>query len=184
MAAVALSASPALAAVTPTERHKGDAAVSYPLLALRAASSTVRPSGHYSHVSHVSHSSHVSHYSSSHSSHGSHYSHYSSSPEHATGLADPERRPIVGVAGPAPRRQEEETPSEVACLGIAKPLAESVPQPVTYAKRSQRIADHQPSPAGDTSSNNDGAGAAGAVVAVAAVSGVAVYVVRRRRRAG
>src|SRR5579862_7412271 len=86
VAAVALAATPGLAAARPPERRDHGAAVSFPLLALPAKDGGASPAAHYSHSSHESHASHSSHSShisgahNSHASHSSHTSHFSSSP--------------------------------------------------------------------------------------------------------
>ena len=146
VAAVALSASPALAAVTPTERHKGDAAVSFPLLALREATSTVRPSGHVFARQPCHHTAATCRITPAPTARMARTTritrrararHRPRRPR-----ASPNRRPLRH----RPRRQEQGTPSEAPCMAPGSPATNLSTHPVADAKRSQRIADHQPEP--------------------------------------
>jgi len=90
--AVALGASPAVAAPVSPGKHDDARVVAFPLLAVKG----LAPASDGSHVSHVSHSSHVSG-TGGHVSHASHASHVSSvpNPGPATTAAQPPVAPIT-----------------------------------------------------------------------------------------
>jgi hypothetical protein len=186
VAAVALTASPGIAAASPPDKRGDNGLVAFPLLALRSGGGHAVVNSHYSHYSHSSHSSHsshYSHYSGSHNSHASHYSHsshFSSSPGSPTPTPTPSA--TSSTAAPPPpahphhrhhvRKRHHHHAHGVASAS-ASATASSSPAPTTSSAIT-RINTH-------TAANDSGvAEGLGALVLV--IGGVTYILVRRRRR--
>lgn len=177
MAAVALSASPGLAAVNPTEKRNANGPVAFPLLALQAGGNTASPNGHYSHSSHVSHSSHYSGSHNSHASHYSHSSHFSSSPS-----SSPSPTPTAVAPRPVPthRKTAVKISHKRGTVKVVSPSTSATPSPTRST--ASPSASFSPSPASYHGSSGDWAGEV--VIAVVVIGGVTLYIYRRKRRSG
>lgn len=184
VAAVALTASPGIAAASPAEKRDDSALVSFPLLALHAGGGHSAVNSHYSHVSHSSHSSHsshISHYSGSHNSHASHLSHSSHFSSSPTSPA-PSPTPTVTSSSPAPpiahrhhrhhHKRHHHHAHRVASAS-ASATASSSPTPTTSSPITS-INTH--------TAANDGALADGLGALVIVVGGITYILIRRRRR--
>ena len=173
VAAVALGASPGLAAAAPLsdKRNENGAALSS-LLALRANDNSSLPDSHYSHSSHVSHSSHYSGSHNSHASHSSHSSHFSS-------VSPPPAPPPAPTPSPSPTAstpQPVQSPTAVR----PQPLPPATPSPTgTVVSPTPTIS---PRPASYGSSARDVGEAGLGVAAVVVIGGVTYYVYERKRR--
>lgn len=126
VAAVALGASPALAAPTSPGKHGEAQAVVFPLLAVKGYA----PAGVNAHVSHVSHSSHVSG-SGGHVSHASHTSHVSSVPAPGSQTTAAQLSPttLPTISGPAPAVSASSllAPPQSSLLGSSSGLGSGSP---------------------------------------------------------
>jgi hypothetical protein len=193
VAAVALTATPGIAAASPVDRHRDSGLVSFPLLAVRAGGGHAVLNGHYSHYSHSSHSSHVSHYSGSHNSHASHYSHAShsshfsaspSSPPPATptpvvSSTTPATVPPAGQAHHAHRHRKHHHHHPAAAPSASSTSASPSPTP-TKSSPITSISPHTAANGSSTGGGNDGLIAGEFVVLAVVVAGI-TYLVRRRR---
>jgi hypothetical protein len=173
LAAVTLSASPALAAANPAEK-RNNGVVAFPLMALRASDSTPLPSSHYSHSSH---SSHYSHYSGSHSSHASHYSSSPYSPP-------PSPAPTVTTVTPTPTPTASPTPTPTRTTAktsgkTKKRRHSSSASPSPTGTSTSPPARINPKPVSNDSSD-DSIGEV--VIAVVVISGVTLFIYQRKRR--
>jgi hypothetical protein len=197
VAAVALTATPGIAAASPVDRHRDSGLVSFPLLAVRAGGGHAVLNGHYSHYSHSSHSSHVSHYSGSHNSHASHYSHashsshFSASPSSpppvtptpvassTTPVAVPTTVPPAGQSHHAHRHRKHHHHRPAAAPSASSTSASPSPTPTTSSPITSIRAHNAANDSG-----TDGAIGAGALAGlVIIVIGGVTYVIRRRRPA-
>jgi hypothetical protein len=170
LAAVTLSASPALAAANPAEK-RNNGVVAFPLMALRASDSTPLPSSHYSH------SSHSSHYSGSHSSHASHYSSSPYSPP-------PSPAPTVTTVTPTPTPTASPTPTPTRTTAktsgkTKKRRHSSSASPSPTGTSTSPPARINPKPVSNDSSD-DSIGEV--VIAVVVISGVTLFIYQRKRR--
>jgi hypothetical protein len=181
VAAVALSATPGLAAAATGKDHDQNDSVGLPLLALPGSSHVVSPAGHSSHSSHASHSSHVSGAHSSHASHLSHHSHFSSSPVSPPSSPTPSPTP---TASPTPahhpghhkrhhRRRHHKRPQGSAIRSSPSPSdITSTPIPTI-----SQVA------VSNNSSDSGGGSTALGVVGIVVIGGVTLYITKRKRRA-
>jgi hypothetical protein len=177
VAAVALSASPGMAAVRPAGKRSDSAIVALPLLALHKSDIAVSP---YSHSSHVSHSSH---FSSSHSSHASHSSHSSHSSHYSSAPYSPPPSPV-----PSPvTTQSQSAPSHHAGAPklpkIPRPSISSTsasPSPSQSTSPSPSATTISPRPTANDSSPGDVA--VDVIVGLAALGGVTFYIYRKNYR--
>lgn len=186
VAAVALTASPGIAAASPPEKRGDSGLVSFPLLALRSGGGHAVVNSHYSHYSHSSHSSHsshYSHYSGSHNSHASHSSHFSSSP----GSPSPSPTPSTTSSTPAPpapvhrhhphhphhRHKRHHHQARRGTSASPSATASSSPAPTTSSAIT-RINTHT------AASDSEVAEGFGALVLV--IGGITYILIRRRRR--
>ena len=181
MAAVALSASPGLAAAATTKEHDQNDALGLSLLALPSGNHAVKPAGHSSHSSHASHSSHVSGAHSSHSSHLSHishHSHFSSSPVSPSPSPTPTATPT-----PSPAHHRAHHRRHRHRLHHRKPGGSAVrssPSPSDIS--STPIPTVSQAAVSNNSSESDGGSTALGILGVIVIGGVTVYVTRRKKR--
>jgi hypothetical protein len=182
VAAVAIGASPALAAPLSAGKRDGTTAVAFPLYAAKGQN----PAGFGDHVSHSSHESHDSHVSgggghSSHSSHDSHvsgggyHSSHSSHDSHSSSVPAPviaSTLPTVSV----PARPTTPAPASSQSLGSPAGLGGAVAP-------SQSGLVGSPLVSGSPVASSSGHGCAFVIVApfTAAVSGIRRLTRRRRR---
>jgi len=179
VAAVALGASPGLVVANPAGRHKENAAISFPLLALASSNSVARPSGHVSHSSHSSHSSHVSSSHSSHGSHHSHHSHYSSSPTLPPPPSVPPPSPTATQSSPAqslthrPHRKRKHHAGHPGSSATQS----ATPSPSPTRSSPSAVPSVSPRPVSD-----NGETTAGVVVVLLLIGTATVYLIRRKSR--
>lgn len=173
--AVALGASPALAAPLSPGKRDEVKVVAFPLLAVKGQS----PAGLGYHVSHYSHESHVSGggYHSSHYSHDSHYSHTSSVPAPAPTTAA-SAAPVSGQPAPASSQNLGSAAASSGSPSAAAPSRSgSLGSPVVPGSGS-------PALSGSPAASSSGPGCMFVVVAplTAAASGIKRITRRRRSR--
>jgi hypothetical protein len=173
VAAVALSASPGLAAAKPVDKRDQNGAVSFPLLALSTGDHAAKPSGH---VSHSSPASHSSHYSSSHNSHASHASHFSSVPSSPPPSPTPT---ATATPTPTPTRHHHRRTAKAGRRHHhpAAPKSKS-PSPSPSDITASPTTTINPR----TVSHSSGTNAAGDVVIVLVIGGVTLAVIYGRKK--
>lgn len=190
VAAVALSASPAVVAASPAGRRDLNGPVAFPLLALRADTSPAAQGGH---VSHSSHSSHISG-GGSHSSHISHASHFSSTappPPAPSPSPSPTPTPTPVTDSPQPvttnqaarKRKKRHHRRHHHATVAAPPSAPASPTAASSATGPSAAFTSRP--ASSTSPADSGGQVATDVsLAVVVAGGVTFWIYRRKKRSG